>query len=80
MNYYDLVLSSIPVVVVGGTLSLLAAGLAVTVAVSIAVAGALLVVGHGLFVNTPAGRAVPSTSEPETAPDASATDGPVAAD
>jgi len=72
-GYYDYVLGAIPVVLLGLTAILTAAGLSLTLAVPASAAASLLVVGHALFVNGPVDASV-------EAPDAGAIDTPVKGD
>ena len=64
-DYYDLVLGAIPLTVAGIGGSLLVAGLAAALAVSLASVVAASIVGHAMFVRTPgAGAVAESTPRP----------------
>jgi hypothetical protein len=62
--YYDYVLGLIPVVMIGVTAVLSLAGISLTAAVPIGAAGAIVVIGHALFVNVPGGAETTSASSP----------------
>lgn len=53
MEYYDLVLGSIPVSLIGGTGALVSLGIAWSSAISIASLIAIGVIAHALFINVP---------------------------
>ncbi len=53
MNYYDLVLASIPVLLIGVAGLLLVAGANVTTAVPLAALTSIGVIGHALFIRSP---------------------------
>ncbi|EMA27356.1 hypothetical protein [Halobiforma nitratireducens] len=53
-GYYDIVLGLIPVALLGITAALLVVGLSFTAAVPIAAFVAMGIIGHAMFVNTPA--------------------------
>ncbi|AFZ74705.1 hypothetical protein [Natronobacterium gregoryi] len=53
-GYYDIVLGLIPVALIGITAALLLVGLSLTAAVPIGAFAAMGIIGHAMFVNTPA--------------------------
>lgn len=53
-GYYDIVLALIPVALLGITASLTFVGLSVTAAVPLGSLVAMGIIGHAMFVNTPA--------------------------
>ena len=53
-GYYDIVLGLIPVALLGITASLTFVGLSLTAAVPIGSLVAMTIIGHAMFVNTPA--------------------------
>ncbi|SDQ61693.1 hypothetical protein [Natronobacterium texcoconense] len=53
-GYYDIVLGLIPVALIGITAALLLVGLSLTSAVPIGAFVAMGIIGHAMFVNTPA--------------------------
>ncbi|TYL38680.1 hypothetical protein CV102_09180 [Natronococcus pandeyae] len=53
-GYYDIVLGLIPVALVGITAALMIVGLSLTTAVPIGAFAAMTIIGHAMFVNTPA--------------------------
>ncbi|TYT61843.1 hypothetical protein [Natrialba swarupiae] len=53
-GYYDIVLGLIPVALLGITASLSLVGLSLTAAVPIGAFVAMGIIGHAMFVNTPA--------------------------
>ncbi|MFB6082795.1 MAG: hypothetical protein ABEJ94_00950 [Halorientalis sp.] len=59
-EYYDYVLGLIPVSVAGISAGLLGAGLASTVAISVALLFAIGLIGHALFVNGPVDDVTPT--------------------
>lgn len=65
MDYYDLVLGSIPGSFLGVTGTLSVFGIGWTTAIAIAALLALAVIGHALFVRSPVGRRR-ATSEEST--------------
>lgn len=70
MDYYDLVLLLIPLVLGGVTSSLAGFGAELTVALPIGSLFAVVLIGHALFVRSPvedpAPNAQPSNAAPET--------------
>ena len=63
VTYYDLILASIPLVLLGLGGGLYLAGLAANAAVAIAGLVTLGLVGHALFVNAPVEKPAPSENE-----------------
>jgi hypothetical protein len=53
MDYYDVILGLIPVVLAGVAGGLLAIGFDLTVATPLAALGAITLIGHAMFVNGP---------------------------
>ncbi|MFC4541984.1 hypothetical protein ACFO5R_08600 [Halosolutus amylolyticus] len=53
-GYYDIVLGLIPVALVGITTALMLVGISLTAAVPIGSLVAMGIIGHAMFVNTPA--------------------------
>ncbi|WP_265111706.1 hypothetical protein [Halosolutus halophilus] len=53
-GYYDIVLGLIPVALLGITAALTLVGIALTAAVPIGALVAMAIIGHAMFVNTPA--------------------------
>ena len=53
VQYYDYVLGVIPLVLVGLTALLSAAGFELTVAIPVGAGVAALIIGHALFINMP---------------------------
>ncbi|SFC36030.1 hypothetical protein SAMN05444422_107192 [Halobiforma haloterrestris] len=53
-GYYDIVLGLIPVALLGITAALLVVGMSFTTAVPIGAFVAMGIIGHAMFVNTPA--------------------------
>ncbi|WP_323174031.1 hypothetical protein [Natrialba sp. PRR66] len=53
-GYYDLVLGLIPVALLGITAALTAVGLSLIAAVPIGAFVAMAIIGHAMFINTPA--------------------------
>ena len=68
IGYYDAVLGLIPVALIGVTGLLYGAGMTLTGAVTPAVALAVLVVAHAMFVRAPVDRAHAPMSAPSTDP------------
>lgn len=66
VNYYDLVLALVPLVLAGVTGTLAVADVALTSAVSLGALATLPIIGHAMFVRTP------SRSSVDRLPDASA--------
>jgi hypothetical protein len=64
-RYYDYVLGLIPAVLFGLTAILFLAGVQLTMAVPVGAGGAVLVIGHALFVNVPGG-VEPTTDQRST--------------
>ncbi|MFC6989108.1 hypothetical protein ACFQJD_11030 [Haloplanus sp. GCM10025708] len=64
-GYYDYVLGVIPLVLIGITAVLSGVGLQLTQAVPVGAGGAVLVIGHALFVNAPVDA--PPTAKPVNA-------------
>ena len=54
-GYYDIVLGLIPVALLGITAALTIVGLSLTAAVPIGAFVAMAIIGHAMFINTPAG-------------------------
>lgn len=54
-SYYDAILALIPLTLVGVTAVLLGVGLSLTAAVPIGASLAVLLIGHAMFVRSPAG-------------------------
>lgn len=54
-GYYDLVLGLIPVALVGITAALTVVGLSLTASIPVGAFVAMGLMGHAMFVNTPAG-------------------------
>jgi hypothetical protein len=71
-DYYDLVLSLIPLTLAGVTVILSLVGVGLTLAVPIGAACSLPLLGHALFVNAP----VPAVDGPSPDEDAHARSGP----
>ena len=55
-SYYDAVLALIPLTLLGATAVLLGVGLTLTTAVPIAASLSVLLIGHAMFVRSPADR------------------------
>ncbi|WP_408958595.1 hypothetical protein [Natrinema sp. 74] len=53
-GYYDIVLGLIPVALLGITAALTVVGLSLTAAVPLGSLVAIAIIGHAMFVNTPA--------------------------
>ncbi|ELZ21380.1 hypothetical protein [Natrinema limicola] len=53
-GYYDIVLGLIPVALLGITAALTVVGVALTAAVPIGAIVAMSIIGHAMFINTPA--------------------------
>ncbi|RQG96252.1 hypothetical protein [Natrarchaeobius oligotrophus] len=53
-GYYDIVLGLIPVALLGITAALILVGLSLTAAVPIGAFAAMVIIGHAMFVRTPA--------------------------
>ena len=53
-GYYDIVLGLIPVALLGISAALTLVGLSLTAAIPIGAFVAMLIIGHAMFVNTPA--------------------------
>ncbi|QSW98954.1 hypothetical protein [Haloterrigena alkaliphila] len=53
-GYYDIVLGLIPVALLGITAALTLVGLSLTAAVPIGAVVSMAIIGHAMFVNTPA--------------------------
>ena len=53
-GYYDIVLGLIPVALLGITAALTFVGLSLTTAVPIGALVAMVIIGHAMFVNSPA--------------------------
>ena len=53
-GYYDIVLGLIPVALLGITAALMIVGISLTAAVPIGAVVAMGIIGHAMFVNTPA--------------------------
>ncbi|MFC4437702.1 MULTISPECIES: hypothetical protein [Natrialbaceae] len=53
-GYYDIVLGLIPVALLGITAALMVVGLSLTTAVPIGSVVSMAIIGHAMFVNTPA--------------------------
>ncbi|ELY63972.1 hypothetical protein C489_18032 [Natrinema versiforme JCM 10478] len=62
-GYYDIVLGLIPVALLGITAALMVVGLSLTTAVPLGSLVAMGIIGHAMFVNTPAD----SADEPRSA-------------
>lgn len=62
-GYYDIVLGLIPVALLGITAALTLVGLSLTAAVPIGSFVSMAIIGHAMFVNTPAN----TTEEPTSA-------------
>jgi hypothetical protein len=65
-HYYDLVLGLIPLALGGITTVLAAVGVSLTLAVPVAAAVAVALIGHGMFVRSPGAA---STSQPARQPE-----------
>ncbi|THE66547.1 hypothetical protein D8Y22_01755 [Salinadaptatus halalkaliphilus] len=53
-GYYDIVLGLIPVALLGITAALLLVGLSLTAAIPVGAFVAMAIIGHAMFVNSPA--------------------------
>ncbi|RZV10658.1 hypothetical protein BDK88_1834 [Natrinema hispanicum] len=53
-GYYDIVLGLIPVALLGITAALTVVGVSLTAAVPIGAIAAMSIIGHAMFINTPA--------------------------
>lgn len=62
-QYYDLILGLIPLALGGITTVLVALGVSLTMAVPLAAAVSVALIGHGMFVRSPGGTPAP---QPET--------------
>jgi hypothetical protein len=62
-GYYDIVLGLIPVALIGITAALTFVGVSLTAAVPLGSLVAMGIIGHAMFVNTPAG----TSDEPRSA-------------
>ncbi|MDQ2051519.1 hypothetical protein RBH26_13635 [Natronolimnohabitans sp. A-GB9] len=62
-GYYDIVLGLIPVALLGITAALTLVGISLTAAVPAGAFVAMVIIGHAMFVNTPAD----SSEEPKSA-------------
>lgn len=67
VSYYDLILALIPLTLIGGTLGLMAVGMSLTAAIPAGASMAVLLIGHAMFVRSPAGESAGSPSEVGTA-------------
>ncbi|ERH07619.1 MAG: hypothetical protein J07HN4v3_03265 [Halonotius sp. J07HN4] len=67
VQYYDYVLGMIPLVLVGLTALLSAAGFELTAAIPVGAGVAALIIGHALFVNMPTQPTAESTESPQRA-------------
>lgn len=74
MDYYDVVLGSIPVVFAGITGGFLTIGFELTVATPLAALGAITLIGHAMFVNGPTDASPQSTPAITAATDAPTVD------
>ena len=63
-GYYDIVLGLIPVALLGITAALVLVGISFTAAVPLGAGAAMAIIGHAMFVNTPAD--VPDDSQTHT--------------
>ncbi len=64
-GYYDIVLGLIPVALLGITAALTLVGLSLTAAVPVGAFVAMAIIGHAMFVNTPAdGADEPKSTRP----------------
>lgn len=61
-QYYDLVLGLIPLALGGITAALVAVGVSMTVAVPLAAAVAVAIIGHGMFVRSPETSPAPQST------------------
>ncbi|QLG47807.1 hypothetical protein [Natrinema halophilum] len=66
-GYYDIVLGLIPVALLGITAALTFVGLSVTAAVPLGSLVAMAIIGHAMFINTPADVPADVTEEAQTA-------------
>lgn len=60
-QYYDLILGLIPLALGGITTVLVALGVSLTVAVPLAAAVSVALIGHGMFINSPVTESTPRT-------------------
>jgi hypothetical protein len=74
MEYYDVVLGLIPVVFGGVAGGFLALGFGLMVAIPFGGLGAIAVIGHAMFVNSPTDASIQSASAVTASTDAPAMD------
>lgn len=65
-QYYDLILGLIPLALGGITALLAAVGVSLTLAVPLAAAVSVALIGHGMFVRAPGAAPTPRPAQPES--------------